>query len=60
MSNVYEQSWQYTYFSESRWEQYKNYGQKVSIYFLPENIGKGCGKDLFNREYRNDNIDNMK
>lgn len=34
---------------ESRWEQYHGYGEIVSIYFLPEYIGKGHGQALLNR-----------
>ena len=30
-------------FCQSRWEKYSDYGEIVSIYFLPEYIGKGYG-----------------
>lgn len=33
----------------SRWEQHKKCGEIVSIYFLPEYIGKGFGKPLLQR-----------
>jgi len=33
-------------FCESRFEQYQGWGEIVSIYLLPEYIGKGCGKLL--------------
>jgi ribosomal protein S18 acetylase RimI-like enzyme len=33
-------------FCRSRWEKYTDYGEIVSIYFLPEYIGKGCGRCL--------------
>ena len=33
----------------SRWERYKDWGEVVSIYLLPDNIGKGCGRQLFER-----------
>lgn len=88
ISNIYEQSWKYTYkdiipesylnsipsgtwadninkngakniimlekntiigtlsFGRSRWEKYSNYGEIISIYFLPQYIGKGYGKVL--------------
>lgn len=36
-------------FCRSRWEQYPDCGEIVSIYFLPEYIGKGFGKHLLNR-----------
>lgn len=36
-------------FCKSRWEKYCNYGEVVSIYFLPEYIGKGYGRDLLYR-----------
>lgn len=35
-------------FCKSRWEQYKGYGEIVSIYFLPEYMGKGYGHYLLN------------
>ena len=35
-------------FCKSRWEQYKDCGEIVSIYFLPEYIGKGYGQYLLN------------
>ena len=36
-------------FCKSRWEKYSNYGEIVSIYFLPDYIGKGCGRLLLNK-----------
>lgn len=36
-------------FCKSRWEKYSNYGEVVSIYFLPEYIGKGYGKKLLDK-----------
>ena len=33
-------------FCKSRWEQYSEYGEIVSIYFLPEYMGKGYGQYL--------------
>ncbi len=33
-------------FSKSRFEQYPDCGEIISIYFLPEYIGKGYGKEL--------------
>lgn len=36
-------------FCRSRWEKYSDYGELVSIYFLPEYIGKGYGKHLLDR-----------
>ena len=36
-------------FCRSRWDRYKEYGEIVSIYFLPEYIGKGCGAPLLKR-----------
>lgn len=36
-------------FGRSRWEHYENYGEIISIYFLPEYIGKGYGKELLAR-----------
>ncbi|MDE7423423.1 MAG: GNAT family N-acetyltransferase [Lachnospiraceae bacterium] len=36
-------------FCKSRWEKYSNYGEIVSIYFLPEYIGKGYGRLLLNK-----------
>lgn len=35
-------------FCKSRWEHYSEYGEIVSIYFLPEYIGKGYGQYLLN------------
>ena len=34
-------------YCKSRFEQFADYGEIVSIYFLPEYIGKGYGKQLF-------------
>lgn len=36
-------------FSKSRFAKYKNYGEIISIYFLPEYIAKGYGKLLLDR-----------
>jgi len=36
-------------FCGSRWERYKDYGEIVSIYLLPEYVGKGSGKILLKR-----------
>ncbi len=36
-------------FCKSRWEKYGNYGEIVSIYFLPDYIGKGYGKLLLRK-----------
>lgn len=36
-------------FCKSRWEQYNDYGEIVSIYFLPQYIGKGYGKSLLDK-----------
>lgn len=36
-------------FCPSRWENYKDYGEIVSIYFLPEYIGKGYGTALLQK-----------
>lgn len=33
-------------FCRSRWENYSDYGEIISIYFLPEYIGKGYGVPL--------------
>lgn len=33
-------------YCKSRWEDYKDWGEIISIYFLPEYIGKGYGKNL--------------
>ena len=33
----------------SRWAQYSDFGEIVSIYFLPEYIGRGCGTLLLQR-----------
>lgn len=33
-------------FCKSRFEDMENYGEIISIYFLPEYMGKGCGKFL--------------
>ena len=38
-----------TGFCRSRWEQYRDFGEIVSIYLLPEYIGKGYGTHLLNR-----------
>lgn len=36
-------------FCKSRWKEYSDYGEIVSIYFLPDYIGKGYGKLLLNK-----------
>ncbi len=36
-------------FCKSRWEKYNDYGEIVSIYFLPDYIGKGYGRLLLNK-----------
>lgn len=36
-------------FCRSRWEQYDGWGEVVSIYFLPDYMGKGFGKLLMER-----------
>lgn len=36
-------------FCQSRWETYHDYGEIVSIYFLPEYMGQGYGKLLLDR-----------
>ncbi len=36
-------------FSQSRWEKYSDYGEVVSIYFLPDCIGKGYGRLLLHK-----------
>ena len=36
-------------FCRSRWDKFKEYGEIVSIYFLPEYIGKGYGKHLIKK-----------
>ena len=36
-------------FCKSRWEKYSEYGEIVSIYFLPDSIGKGYGRLLLNK-----------
>ena len=36
-------------FCKSRWEKYSDYGEVVSIYFLPDYIGKGYGRLLLNK-----------
>lgn len=33
-------------FCRSRWDKYSDYGEIISIYFLPEYIGKGYGRHL--------------
>ena len=33
-------------FCKSRWEKYSDYGEIVSIYFLPEYMGRGYGRQL--------------
>lgn len=36
-------------FCQSRWEKYPGYGEIISIYFLPEYMGKGYGKQLIGK-----------
>ena len=36
-------------FCKSRWKTYNDYGEIVSIYFLPDYIGKGYGRLLLNK-----------
>ena len=36
-------------FSRSRWKKYCDHGEIISIYLLPEYIGKGYGKQLLSR-----------
>ena len=36
-------------FCKSRWENYGDFGEIVSIYFLPDYIGKGYGKYLLKK-----------
>jgi len=36
-------------FCKSRWEQYNDYGEIVSIYFLPDYMGKGYGNYLLKK-----------
>ena len=36
-------------FGKSRWEEYSEFGEIVSIYFLPEYIGRGFGKLLIEK-----------
>ncbi|MBD5551666.1 MAG: GNAT family N-acetyltransferase [Lachnospiraceae bacterium] len=36
-------------FCRSRWKEYSDYGEVISIYFLPEYIGKGYGKHLLSK-----------
>lgn len=36
-------------FCKSRWEKYSDYGEVVSIYFLPDYIGKGYGSLLLKK-----------
>lgn len=36
-------------FCQSRWEAYRGYGEIVSIYFLPDYMGKGYGKLLLDK-----------
>ena len=36
-------------FCKSRWEKYNEYGEIVSIYFLPDYIGKGYGNHLLRK-----------
>ena len=33
-------------FCKSRFEQFPNWGEIISIYLLPDYLGKGCGKAL--------------
>lgn len=36
-------------FCKSRWEKYNDYGEIVSIYFLPDYMGKGYGNHLIKK-----------
>lgn len=36
-------------YCKSRWEKYKDWGEIISIYFLPEYMGKGYGKSLLEK-----------
>lgn len=36
-------------FCRSRWEKYSDYGEIVSVYFLPEYTGKGFGKMMLDK-----------
>lgn len=36
-------------FCRSRWKEYGEYGEVISIYFLPEYIGRGYGKHLLSK-----------
>ena len=36
-------------FCKSRWKQYNDYGEIVSIYFLPDYMGKGYGNHLLKK-----------
>lgn len=36
-------------FCKSRWEQYNDYGEIVSLYFLPDYVGKGYGSTLLKK-----------
>lgn len=36
-------------FCKSRWERYNSYGEIVSIYFLPDYMGKGYGNHLLEK-----------
>ena len=36
-------------FGRSRWEKFSEYGEIISIYFLPEYIGKGYGSSLIEK-----------
>lgn len=36
-------------FGRSRWEPYRDHGEIMSIYLLPEYIGKGCGGRLLQK-----------
>ena len=49
-------------FCPSRWEQHKNCGEIISIYFLPEYIGKGFGRLLLQecvKELKKDGFDRI-
>lgn len=49
-------------FSESRWENYPGFGEIVSIYLLPEYIGKGYGKlllDMAEKELKNKGFEKL-
>ena len=49
-------------FGPSRWDDYKDFGEIISIYLLPEFTGKGYGSKLLNRsieELKKDGFDKI-